>query len=178
MFDALRAERMELPVELEAVDLLPVVVETTSRYLDRSPDHMVTLDADRDLPPALADEDRVAQILDNLLSNAIKYSPGGGRVEVRLSGRGDVVVIEVGDQGLGIPQRERERLFGKFARLHPGERIRGTGLGLYLTRQLVDAMGGTIDVRSQEGEGSTFSIALPVAALRVASPSSDDAAAV
>jgi signal transduction histidine kinase len=161
VFDALRAERTELPVDLEAVDLVPIVEETVERHVTPSPGHTARVVHRPGLPHVLADGDRVRQIVDNLVSNAVKYSPRGGLVEVCLAPGDGHVTIAVADEGLGIPARERGRLFGKFARLHPGERIRGTGLGLYLTRQLAEAMGGSIEVDSTEGAGSTFTVRLP-----------------
>ncbi len=167
VFDALRAERMELPVDLAAVDLEPIVREVAARHVDRSGAHTLDLSVSPTLRDAWADAVRAAQVIDNLVSNAVKYSPRGGPVRVTLSSDDDAVELIVSDDGLGIPERERERLFGKFARLHPGESIGGTGLGLYLVRQLVEAMGGSIDVESQEGVGSTFRVSLPVAAADV-----------
>jgi PAS domain S-box-containing protein len=117
------------------------------------------------LPPATGDGDRVGQILGNLVENAVKYSPGGGRVDVMLEHRDDRIRFEVRDQGLGIPLDEQERIFQKFYRLDPNltRGIGGTGLGLYISRELVRRMGGEIHVRSSPGRGSSFSFDLAVA---------------
>ena len=110
-----------------------------------------------------ADPDRLRQVLVNLVDNAIKYSPGGGLVEVRLTAADGVVRIAVADRGLGIPVAERERIFEKFYRLDPSltRGVGGTGLGLYICRQLVRGMGGRIAVDGRSGGGSVFVVELP-----------------
>jgi signal transduction histidine kinase len=102
-------------------------------------------------------------VLVNLLDNAVKYSPKGGRVTARVENAPDAVRISVADQGLGIPAAEQQRVFEKFYRLDT-ELSRaggGTGLGLYITRELVRRMGGTVSVESEPCVGSTFTIELP-----------------
>jgi two-component system phosphate regulon sensor histidine kinase PhoR len=103
--------------------------------------------------------------LANLVENAVKYSPAGGRIDVILAQDGDRVRFTVRDQGLGIPLDEQERIFKKFYRLDPNltRGIGGTGLGLYISHELVRRMGGEITVSSAPGHGSTFSFDLPVA---------------
>ncbi|MBV8257509.1 MAG: GAF domain-containing protein [Actinobacteria bacterium] len=112
---------------------------------------------------AIADEDKLRQVLVNLVDNAVKYSPDGGEVVVELR-RGDGRArIAVRDRGLGIPQAEQARIFEKFYRLDPQQTrgVGGSGLGLYISRELVQRMGGRIGVDSEPGRGSTFSIELP-----------------
>jgi signal transduction histidine kinase len=108
---------------------------------------------------------KLAQLLDNLVSNAIKFTPTGGRVEVRLSERAGTIRIEVSDTGIGIPDVDRERLFERFFRAQSAleRQIQGTGLGLYISKAIVDAHGGRIGVDSSPGEGTTFVVELPVA---------------
>ena len=117
------------------------------------------------LPHATGDSDKVAQVLANLLENGVKYSPEGGRVEVLLEQERDRIKFSVRDPGLGIPLDEQERIFKKFYRLDPNltRGIGGTGLGLYICRELVRRMGSDIRVESAPGAGSTFSFDLPVA---------------
>ena len=121
----------------------------------------------------LADEQRLQEVLDNLLSNAVKYSPNGGTVRIACreeAAEGDEpthAIVLVSDPGIGIPLEERERLFGRFSRLDAARssQIRGTGLGLYICRQLMEAMGGSIWLEeSTPGQGSTFALGLPLAA--------------
>lgn len=137
------------------------------------------------LPPILVDGERLQQVLMNLVENAIKYSPEGGRIALesglrepqgrsaqRFSGqRGPARIhIVVRDQGMGIPARYATRLFQPFERLGQSatSRIPGTGLGLYITHQLIEAMGGTIDIQSCEGRGTDVTITLPAVSPREA----------
>jgi two-component system sensor histidine kinase VicK len=101
----------------------------------------------------------------NLVENAVKYSPDGGPVTVAVGGSDEHVVWKVADQGLGIPPAERRRVFEKFYRLDPNmtRGIGGTGLGLYICRELVDRLDGRIWVEGNNGKGSTFCVELPVA---------------
>lgn len=111
----------------------------------------------------LGEEARLAQLLDNLVSNAVKFTPQGGRVTVRLSAADGLARIEVSDTGIGIPDEERERLFERFFRSQTAleRQIQGTGLGLYISKAIVEAHGGRIGVHSTEGQGTTFMVELP-----------------
>jgi PAS domain S-box-containing protein len=126
------------------------------------------------LPDATGDSDKVGQVLANLVENAVKYSPAGGRIDVVLTHDGDRIRFVVRDQGLGIPLDEQERIFKKFYRLDPNltRGIGGTGLGLYISHELVRRMGGEISVSSTPGHGSTFSFDLPITSTpdRIAEP--------
>ncbi len=130
-----------------------------------STDVRIDLVAGSDLPAVAADPDMLRQVLSNLVENAVKYSPAGGRVHVSLWPHEGRVLFAVRDEGLGIPPREQERIFEKFFRLDPNltRGVGGTGLGLYICRELVRRMGGRIWVASREGEGSTFFFELPAA---------------
>jgi PAS domain S-box-containing protein len=116
-------------------------------------------------PYVAADPDGLRQVLVNLVENAVKYSPNGGRVELDLEQVDGRVRFAVRDRGLGIPESEQERIFEKFFRLDPNlsRGVGGTGLGLYISRELVRRMGGRIRVESEPGRGSTFSFELPLA---------------
>jgi two-component system, OmpR family, phosphate regulon sensor histidine kinase PhoR len=113
--------------------------------------------------PLRCDPPRLKQVLVNLVENAIKYSPEGGRIEVRVSDFADRVRIDVLDQGLGIPPSEQGRIFEKFYRLDADmtRGVGGSGLGLYISREIVEQMGGVLSVRSRRGSGSTFTVTLP-----------------
>ena len=147
----------------DALELAKAVVEAARVHLP--PTVEVSLSCDSELPPIAGDPDKVRQVLTNLVDNAIKYSPDGGRVEVDLLRRDHVVRFTVSDQGLGIAPAEQRRIFDKFYRVDPNltRGVGGTGLGLYISRELVRRMHGTIWVESREGEGSRFSFELPVA---------------
>jgi PAS domain S-box-containing protein len=118
------------------------------------------------------DEDKLRQVLINLVDNAVKYSPDGGAVEVRVEPNSTNVSVAVSDHGLGIPIAEQQRIFGKFYRVDPqlSRGVGGTGLGLYICRELVRRMDGCLKVTSLEGEGSTFFVELPLVASRAAEP--------
>ncbi|HEY4413063.1 MAG TPA: ATP-binding protein [Gaiellaceae bacterium] len=119
---------------------------------------------DRDIL-VYADPDRLGQVVANLIDNAIKYSPDGGRITVQIRAGGDLGVIAVSDNGVGIPAHEHERIFQKFYRLDPNmtKRVGGSGLGLYISRQLVEQMGGQLTVSSSHGIGSIFRVTIPLA---------------
>jgi len=125
--------------------------------------HRLTLDIAPDLPEIEADADKVHQILTNLLNNAIKYSPGGGTITVTARPENEGVRITVQDEGVGMNEEQQARLFGRYERLERDDikRLPGTGLGLYLTRHLVELHGGTISCESEPGRGSTFTVFLP-----------------
>jgi len=117
------------------------------------------------LPKVTGDPERTRQVLTNLVDNAIKYSPQGGRIELGLEVDGGSARFTVRDEGLGIPLGEQRRIFEKFYRLDPDHRrgVGGSGLGLYICRELVRSMNGRIWVDSDPGKGATFTFELPVA---------------
>jgi len=123
-----------------------------------------------------ADPDKLRQVLINLIDNAVKYSPDGGRVEVEVEPRDIGIRVVVRVEGIGIPGNEQQRIFRKFYRVDPllSRGVGGTGLGLYICRELVRRMQGRISVESREGAGSTFCVDLPVAPM----PASDRQAAL
>ena len=114
--------------------------------------------------PIAADQEKVRQVLGNLIDNAVKYSPDGGSIGLRIESNGSKICFVVSDEGIGIPAAEQPRIFEKFYRLDPNQTrgVGGTGLGLYICRELVRRMNGRIWVDSREGEGSTFYVELPV----------------
>jgi len=121
-------------------------------------------DCQKDLPSAMADKDRLIQVLMNLLNNAIKFTRERSRIVLTVRQVHDAVEFSIKDEGAGIPQDEIVRLFGKFVQLDSTlvRRVGGTGLGLYISRNLVEAMGGRIWVESTLGEGSIFKFTLPI----------------
>jgi len=153
-------------VAATAIDLEPLVESVLVSTRVRAPEHIALRFArNGDRAAALADEDKLRQVLVNLLDNAIKYSPDGGEVVVELAGGAGRVRLSVRDHGLGIPPGEQERIFEKFYRLDPAltRGVGGSGLGLFISRELVSRMGGSLTVRSQPGRGATFVVDLPAA---------------
>lgn len=110
-----------------------------------------------------SDPDKIQQVFTNLIGNALKYSPDGSRLEVNGKAMNGVVVVNIRDQGPGIPADKREKIFEPFYRIHDdiGKRVRGTGLGLSIAKAIVETMGGVIRVEGEVGKGSDFMFALP-----------------
>jgi signal transduction histidine kinase len=160
---ASRLDRGELRVEATSVDVDRVVRETLATVQPQLADGLAVELRAGDAGEALGDPDRVQQVLLNLLDNAAKYSPGGGTVVVSTKRVDGSVRVSVADEGIGIPPAEQERIFEKFYRVDPNltQSPAGTGLGLYICRELVERMGGRMEVRSRLGEGSTFAFDLP-----------------
>jgi two-component system, sensor histidine kinase and response regulator len=118
----------------------------------------------RPVPCSTVDPTRMGQLLGNLISNAVKFTPDGGKVEVSVGTEGDQAVLAVADTGVGISAADRERIFERFYRTAVATRevIPGTGLGLTISKDIVEAHNGTITVDSEEGRGSTFTVRLPL----------------
>jgi PAS domain S-box-containing protein len=157
----------QLKLRIETVDAAKVtqnVVEAAQTHLPEG--ITLSLRTPKRLPLVAADEQQLRQVLVNLVENAVKYSPNGGPVQVKI-GRGERGVLwAVSDEGLGIPASERRRVFEKFYRLDPNMigGIGGTGLGLYICRELVRRLDGRIWVEANNGKGSTFFLEIPSAA--------------
>jgi signal transduction histidine kinase len=119
---------------------------------------------DERLGELVGDERKVRQILLNLLSNAVKFTPEGGRISVAATATGSFVAISVSDTGIGIAPEDQEAVFEEFRQVgrDDARKVEGTGLGLTLARKFVELHGGQIGVRSQVGQGSTFTFTLPL----------------
>ena len=159
-------EEGRVDVDATATDLRPLVDSVLASTRLRTPvDIELRVYQNGDRAVALADEDKLRQVLVNLLDNAIKYSPDGGEVAVELAGGAGRVRLTVRDQGIGVPAGEQERIFEKFYRLDPAltRGVGGSGLGLFISRELVTRMGGSLTVRSRPGEGAAFVVDLPAA---------------
>jgi PAS domain S-box-containing protein len=156
----------ELQVSIEQCDpreLAESVLEAAGTHLPEK--ISLSLRAPRQVPWVAADRGQLRQVLVNLVENAVKYSPDGGAVEVQLEPRDSVLRFAVHDNGLGVPENERTRIFEKFYRLDPNmtRGIGGTGLGLYICRELVRRVNGKIWVEPRDGGGSTFLVEIPLA---------------
>jgi PAS domain S-box-containing protein len=167
--DILWASRLEsgrMSIAIERCDAAAIANEVVDVLRSRAPEEIeVVVSKSRGLPQVAADPDKLRQILTNLIDNAIKYSPDGGCVEVEIGRSGGRVRFRVADEGLGIPPAEQDRIFEKFFRLDPNltRGVGGTGLGLYISRELVLRMNGRIWVDSDGRSGSSFFLELPIA---------------
>jgi signal transduction histidine kinase len=167
-------EAGQMRVQLEPVTLLPLVrhaIQVAQAQTDR---HHISLRAPEALPFVDADKSKLEIVLNNLLTNAIRYSPKGGRILVRIEQtQPNEVTISVIDEGIGIPESHLDKLFTRFYRVDTsdGRDVYGHGLGLYISKNLVELQGGRIWVRSKEGRGSCFSFT--VAALVPEAPIMD-----
>jgi len=155
----------KMPMEFRSADLADIAAAAVEEMrLEAELKHInLTLSATA-VPCFAVDPTRIAQLLGNLISNAVKFTPDGGKVEVGLGVQGDQAVLTVTDTGIGIPAADRERVFERFFRTAAATRlvIPGTGLGLTITKAIVEAHNGTISVDGDEGRGSTFKVCLPL----------------
>lgn len=164
LLDVARLEVGALSFQKVPTDLATTVNSVFAQLRTATPNHELRARGANGAS-ALCDPDRLTQVLFNLVENAVKYSPHGGGVEVHWATVGGTAVIEVRDEGLGIPPTDIPKLFTRFYRVEDARYrdIRGTGVGLYLVNELVLGMGGRIEVRSKVGVGSTFTVVLPAA---------------
>ncbi len=169
MLQAFEAQEDHILFHFEPVDIVACVKKAMIPFEASSPQHQLHLHvrSDENTPGRLhvwGDFRRLEDIFRNLINNAIKYSPGGGNVDIRIYGEENQVVIEVSDNGVGIPADQQDEIFESFFRADnlgdedPG----GMGLGLFICREIVQKHGGNIDVESRVGEGSTLRVRLPL----------------
>jgi signal transduction histidine kinase len=172
-------EAGKLSLEFGAVDLSAVAAESveTARPLAEEKEITLTL-ATSPLPLLAGDRARLGQLLDNLVSNAVKFTPQGGRVDVRASSSRENAVLEVRDTGMGIAAEEQEHVFERFFRTSRAteQAIQGTGLGLAISKAIVHAHGGRITLASNEGQGATFRVTIPIRAVQPAEPAQEEIA--
>jgi signal transduction histidine kinase len=179
ILDLARAEAGSIDVNPEDVNLAEVVddMRQTVVGLVRGKGLEVTFDVRPDLPKVRADQIRLRQIILNLIDNAVKYTPVDGKVDLRAVARSDVVEVSVSDTGVGIPPEAGDLIFEPFFRVKGTRSQRGeasTGLGLALTRRLVEAQGGSIDYQSEPGVGTTVRFTVPIAGEAVEDPRESD----
>jgi signal transduction histidine kinase len=165
LLDSSRIQQGRLDLDLAHVDLVALSRQVLRR-VEQSPEwtnrHELVLDITEPVT-GFWDRARIDQVLTNLISNAVKYSPGGGMIRIQVRNSGDSATVAVSDAGIGIPSDEQQLLFEPFARgAQRGMSIGGTGLGLYITKQLVQQHGGSVAVESTPGAGTTVAVDLPV----------------
>jgi signal transduction histidine kinase len=164
LLDVSRIATGRLELAKEEVDLVQLARDAIDRYSDEAKRvaSEISLEAPR-VVEGRWDALRLEQVFANLLGNALKYA-AGSKVTIRVAASDDEVKVEVADQGPGIAAEDAARIFVRFERAAPARHYGGLGLGLYIARQVVEAHGGTIEVRDTPGGGATFSVTLPRAA--------------
>lgn len=164
----------KLSVAIEDIDLGAVAAESVADAQPRAAAAGVDLVFECDRSPAVrADRVRLAQVFDNLISNAIKFTPAGGRVGLTVTSVGDDVTIVVADSGMGMTPEDQQRLFTRFFRTKAAAKIQGSGLGLSITKAILDAHNGSISVESEVGRGTRFTVTVPASGERVAANETD-----
>ena len=164
LLDTTRAEAGELDLELGDCDLRRIAGEVVELYRPGAPAHALHLELPHAPVLVRADPARIEQVVGNLVSNAVKYSNGGSEVAIRVYSDGGEAVLEVVDQGVGIPASEQDAIFEPFRRGGTGKaRTVGVGIGLAVSRRIVEAHGGRMELDSEPGRGSRFQVHLPLA---------------
>jgi PAS domain S-box-containing protein len=170
LLNVARLDTGDLQVHLAPTDVRDVVAQVVHSAREAGANgHTFVIDLPSEPLAANADPDKLRQVFSILLDNALKYSPAGGTVTVGAERKRESVEVSIADEGIGIPQADQDQIFRKFYRGTDAESrvgAGGTGLGLFIARGLVTAMGGRIWVDSREGEGSTFAFELPLATTR------------
>jgi len=165
ILDANQIDSGRMSIDITSLDLRDVIGEVLDELETELNGRKLRVSVSARLPRVRADRAKLRQIVVNLITNAIKYSPATAAVELAASNSHEGVRIEVKDHGIGIREEDIGRLFKKFQRIHDPAtgRAPGTGLGLYIVKGLVELQGGTVDVTSTYGKGSTFAFTLPAA---------------
>lgn len=159
-----RYDRRHLKVHLaeDTVSRVYAEIKDDMQLRASSQGRLLSVSIPEDLPTIAADRGSLSEVFSNLIDNAVKYSNEGGTIVVSAEQKGDFVEISVKDSGIGMPGNVMNNLFQKFYRSHRSrETVSGTGIGLYITKAIVDSHGGSIRVTSEEGKGSTFIVAIP-----------------
>jgi signal transduction histidine kinase len=172
LLDLARSDAGRLVIRPQPTEVAPLIEDAVKlmRAQTDASDQTLTMSLDPELPPIEAEADRIRQVLVNLLTNAHEYSPEGASIAVMARVAGAEVEIAVSDNGPGIPPDQLEHIFERFVRGEAGltQRVGGTGLGLPISKSLVELHGGRLEVDSTLGVGSTFSFRLPLAAIPAA----------
>jgi len=166
LLDVAKIEAGRYVQHLVPTDICEIISNTISLMQEKARQQGVELIFNcENKEPVPADPDSIKEVFSNLISNAINYSPDGGKVEVTVKGLKEYVEIKVSDTGIGIPKEEIPKIFDKFYRVKDpkARHVKGTGLGLYIVKNIIDAHKGSIDVESEVGKGTTFRILLPIA---------------
>jgi PAS domain S-box-containing protein len=162
LLDVSRIAAGRLELHVEPVDITQIVCDVVARFTEEAARVGSTLNVSAPVPIiGRCDKSRLDQVLTNLVSNAIKYGDCKP-IDVALKATDDRAVVTIRDRGLGIAPHDHERIFGRFERAASSRHFGGIGLGLWIVKQIIDALGGTVTVESKPGDGSTFTVELPL----------------
>ncbi len=166
LLDLARLDAGTADLDRKAVELEEMLSQVVKQFLPQAAESKIKLRLDvRDLPTFIGDRDRLAQVFTNLIDNAIKHTPAGGRILVEAGPDRSEVLIKVEDTGVGIPAGDLSRIFERFYQVDKSrekKELRGAGLGLAISKQIIEAHGGTISVSSEPGQGTIFLVRIPI----------------
>lgn len=164
LLDISKIESGRFEIDLAPVSLSDIVYQVSKNLENRSSIHKIIIDIPSNLPELLVDRDKIIQVFFNIIDNAIKFSPDGGKVSIKAMVKDKKVKCDISDQGIGIDENEIPHIFEKFYRVNNSDRyeISGTGLGLSIVKHIIESHNGTISVKSKRGQGSIFSVLLPL----------------
>jgi len=156
----------QFEMQFKPLNFLPIVTATVEMYMSQALDKniQIILNAAHDIPPILGNKDHLERMVANLVSNAIRYTLDNGSVNIKILSDNNQVVLSVADTGIGIPEDALPNIFNDFFRAKNARKVSssGTGLGLSIIKTIVERHGGIITVQSTEGEGTVFTVKLPV----------------
>lgn len=163
LLDVARVDTDQLAIRPAEMDIVPLIAQIAADIGRESDLHQIDIQSTAQSCSGVWDRDRLTQVFTNLVSNAVNYSPDGGAIDITIHCHEHDVSIAISDQGIGIPSDQMSQLFTRYSRLHtqPQHMTNGLGVGLYITKRIVDAHGGEIDVASELGTGTTFTVTLP-----------------
>jgi len=162
--EASKAEAGKISVEERPVEINALIREVAQQQMGDLRKKNISLDVelDENIPTIIGDKAQLDRVLWNLVGNAIKFTPGGGRITVSSRSDNGYVCVAVKDTGIGIPKDELPLLFSQFRRLKGSAKIEGTGLGLFIVKTIIEAHKGTVQAESAGGQGSTFTVRVPI----------------
>jgi PAS domain S-box-containing protein len=160
-----RIKEQQFALDIRPMRIESLIAETLSNMAPQINDkgHKTIMEFEPDIPPVLADKEHIERVFCNLITNAVKFTPYGGQISFAVKKTGHFVEVRLTDSGVGIPRDELPMLFDKYYQGKGTSQSRGNGLGLFITKAIVNAHGGTIAAESMEGQGATFAFRIPAA---------------
>ena len=166
LLDVVRIDQKRLVLKKTSTDLTKIICEKVDelRPLFEERNIEVVVNCKKNVPKILSDPERIRMVMDNLISNSVKYTVNQGKIEIKLFRKDDLVLFSIKDNGVGIPEEQHKRVFEKFFRSDNVVKYQteGTGLGLYITKSIIEQSGGKIWFQSVENLGTIFNFALPI----------------